>query len=108
MKAQDFIEEFYVNYFEIYKEKLVSLLEKNNYKLYRYVPINQFLKTNYKSNLLHKKQYGFDSLLNKYNFHNKPSFFNDRVWMLLVDGATVYRDSSITFKFNNELETIAI
>jgi len=77
LKAQDFIEEFYVKDFEIYKEKLVSLLEKNNYKLYRYVPINQFLKTNYKSNLLHKKQYGFDSLLNKYIFHNKPSFFND-------------------------------
>lgn len=77
MKAQDFIEDFYNKDFKNYKEKLVSLLEKNSYKLYRYIPIYQFLKTNKKTNLLHKKQFGFDSLLNKYIFHNKPSFFND-------------------------------
>ncbi|MBN2605125.1 MAG: DUF2971 domain-containing protein [Bacilli bacterium] len=28
-------------------------------------------------NLLHKKQFGIDSLLNRYIFHNKPSYFND-------------------------------
>jgi hypothetical protein len=39
---------------------------------------------------------------------NELSDWNERIWMLLVDGATVHRDSSITFKFNNELETIAI
>ncbi|MDD4070715.1 MAG: hypothetical protein PHF05_09770, partial [Candidatus Izemoplasmatales bacterium] len=27
--------------------------------------------------------------------------WNERIWMLLVDGATVHRDSSITLKLNN-------
>jgi DNA invertase Pin-like site-specific DNA recombinase len=27
--------------------------------------------------------------------------WNERIWMLLVDGATVHRDSSITFRFHN-------
>jgi hypothetical protein len=47
--------------------------------LYRYIPVNQFLndRCKVKKNLLHKKQFGIESLLNKYIFHNKPSFFND-------------------------------
>jgi len=47
--------------------------------LYRYVPVHQFLsgKSKIRQNLLHKKQFGIDSLLNKYIYHNKPSFFND-------------------------------
>ena len=27
--------------------------------------------------------------------------WNESIWMLLVDSATVHRDKSITFKFNN-------
>lgn len=34
-------------------------------------------KRKVKNNLLHKKQFGVDSFLNKYIFHNKPRFFND-------------------------------
>lgn len=29
------------------------------------------------------------------------SDWNDRIWMLLLDGATVHRNSSITLKLNN-------
>ena len=32
---------------------------------------------------------------------DKLDEWNERIWMLLVDGATVHRDSSITFKFHN-------
>lgn len=55
------------------------LLKNNDFKLYRYVPIHEFLygKNKIKKNLLHKKQFGVDSLLNRYIFHNSPSFFND-------------------------------
>lgn len=55
------------------------LLKNNDFKLYRYVPIHEFLygKNKIKMNLLHKKQFGVDSILNRYIFHNKPSFFND-------------------------------
>lgn len=55
------------------------LLKNNDFKLYRYVPIHEFLygKNKIKKNLLHKKQFGVDSLLNRYIFHNKPSYFND-------------------------------
>ena len=55
------------------------LLKNNDFKLYRYVPIHEFLygKNKIKKNLLHKKQFGVDSILNRYIFHNKPSFFND-------------------------------
>lgn len=47
--------------------------------MYRYVPVHQFLsgKSKIRQNLLHKKQFGIDSLLNKYIYHNKPSYFND-------------------------------
>lgn len=31
--------------------------------------------------------------------------WNESHWMLIVDGATVHRDSSITFLFHNEEET---
>ncbi len=30
--------------------------------------------------------------------------WNERIWMLLVDGATVHRDSSITFKLYNGID----
>ena len=30
--------------------------------------------------------------------------WNKRIWMLLVDGATVHRDSSITFKLYNGID----
>lgn len=55
------------------------LLKNNDFKLYRYVPIHEFLygKNKIKKNLLHKKQFGVNSLLNRYIFHNSPSFFND-------------------------------
>lgn len=55
------------------------MLKKNDFKLYRYIPVHQFLngRGKVKKNLLHKKQFGIESLLNKYIFHNKPSFFND-------------------------------
>ncbi|MFH5881888.1 recombinase family protein [Liberiplasma polymorphum] len=33
------------------------------------------------------------------------SDWNERIWMLLVDGATVHRDLSITFKFHNGIES---
>ncbi|AUD65473.1 hypothetical protein BK011_07120 [Tenericutes bacterium MZ-XQ] len=33
------------------------------------------------------------------------SDWNERIWMLLVDGATVHRDSSITFMFHNGVES---
>lgn len=33
------------------------------------------------------------------------SDWNERIWMLLVDGATVHRDSSVTFKFHNGIES---
>lgn len=47
--------------------------------MYRYVPVHQFLsgKSKIRQNLLHKKQFEIDSLLNKYIYHNKPSYFND-------------------------------
>ena len=47
--------------------------------MYRYIPVHLFLsgKNTNKKNLLHKKQFGIDSLLNGYIFHNKPSYFND-------------------------------
>ncbi len=47
--------------------------------MYRYVPVHQFLsgKSKIRQNLLHKNQFGIDSLLNKYIYHNKPSYFND-------------------------------
>lgn len=79
MKAQDFIGDFYNNDFQNYKEQLFSKLENNNFKLYRYIPVHQLFKSKNKTknNLLHKKQFGVDSLLKKYIFHNKPSFFND-------------------------------
>ena len=32
---------------------------------------------------------------------DKITEWNDSIWMLLVDSATVHRDSSITFKFTN-------
>lgn len=55
------------------------MLKKNDFKLYRYIPVHQFLngRGKVKKNLLHKKQFGIESILNKYIFHNKPSFFND-------------------------------
>lgn len=36
---------------------------------------------------------------------DKLSDWNERIWMLLVDGATVHRDSSITFKLHNGIES---
>jgi len=79
IKSQDFIEDFYNQDFQNYKDQLFSQLMKNDFKLYRYVPVHRFLCGNnkIKKNLLHKEQFGIDSLLNKYIFHNKPSFFND-------------------------------
>ena len=79
MKAQDFIEQFINEDFQNYRDHLFAQLEKNGFKLYRFLPVHQILrsKNKAKNNLLHKKQFGMDSLLNKYNFHNKPSFFND-------------------------------
>lgn len=79
MKAQDFIKDFLNKDFQDYKDHIFSQLEKNDFKLYRYIPVHQLLKSNKKTkgNLLHKKQFGIDSLLKKYIFHNKPSFFND-------------------------------
>jgi uncharacterized coiled-coil DUF342 family protein len=32
------------------------------------------------------------------------SDWNERIWMLLVEGAIVHRDSSVTFKFKNGQE----
>jgi hypothetical protein len=79
IKSQDFIEDFYNQDFQNYKDQLFSQLKKNDFKLYRYVPVHQFLCGNneIKQNLLSNKQFGVDSLLNKFIFHNKPSFFND-------------------------------
>jgi hypothetical protein len=36
---------------------------------------------------------------------DKLSDWNERIWMLLVDGATVHRDSSITFRFHNGIDS---
>ncbi len=36
-----------------------------------------------------------------YKSEDKITEWNDSIWMLLVDSATVHRDSSITFKFTN-------
>ncbi len=79
MKFQEFIEDFYNNNYDKYKSELNSRLEANNYKLYRYVPVHNIIKSmnEIEINLLHKEQFGIDSLLNKYIYHNKPSFFND-------------------------------
>jgi site-specific DNA recombinase len=35
---------------------------------------------------------------------DKIDEWNERIWMLLVDGATVHRDSSITFKLYNGID----
>lgn len=64
-------------------ENIVQL-NKTNFKLYRYVPIYDIQQMLYTQNsdeikaiLLSKKQFGFDSILNQYLYHNEPKRFND-------------------------------
>jgi hypothetical protein len=79
MNARDFIEKFYSQSFDEYRKLLIESLAKNNYKLYRYIPIHKFIISvnKEKKNLLHRKQFGFNSITNQYIYHNKPSCFND-------------------------------
>lgn len=37
------------------------------------------------------------------NSENQIQYWNEMIWMLIVESATVHRDSSITFKFHNGL-----
>src|SRR5690554_2465483 len=76
LSVDKFLKSYFNNNIDEYYNDLLSKLEKNNYKLYRYIPINYYRK-DLKDNLLHKKQYGFHSIMNQYVYHNKPSFFND-------------------------------
>lgn len=76
LSVDKFLKSYFNNNIDEYYSDLLSKLKKNNYKLYRYIPINYYRK-DLKENLLHKKQYGFHSIMNQYVYHNKPSFFND-------------------------------
>ncbi len=40
-------------------------------------------------------------ITNLKKLENELSDWNVRIWMLMVESATVHRDSSITFKFRN-------
>ena len=76
LSVDKFLKSYFNNNIDEYYSDLLSKLKKNNYKLYRYIPINYYRK-DLKDNLLHKKQYGFHSIMNQYVYHNKPSFFNE-------------------------------
>lgn len=79
MSIQNIIESIFSENYDEYINQIKAKLKENNFKLYRYVPIHDFFDDNNKilENLTHEKQFGIDSLLNKYIYHNKPSFFND-------------------------------
>lgn len=62
--------------FELYKKIIGKEFNKNGFKLYRYIPIHN-ISDNVIDNLLNVKQFGMQSLLKKYIYHNKPSYFND-------------------------------
>lgn len=76
LSVDKFLKSYFNNNIDEYYNDLLSKLEKTNYKLYRYIPINYYRK-DVKANLMHKNQYGFHSIMNQYVYHNKPSYFND-------------------------------
>ncbi|MDY0339212.1 MAG: DUF2971 domain-containing protein [Acholeplasmataceae bacterium] len=76
MAIDKLIEGYKRKKYEEYMEEVIEKLEKYDYKLYRYIPIKE-LDKNITKNLLNKEQFGFQSILNNYIYHNKPSFFND-------------------------------
>lgn len=76
MELNKIIEGYKNGNYKDYIDNLNSKLEKNNYKLYKYIPLSHF-SDDIDVNLKHKEQYGFKSLFNSYIYHNKPSFFND-------------------------------
>lgn len=76
LSVDKFLKSYFNNNMDEYYKDLLSKLEKNDYKLYRYIPIHNIVDE-IEQNLLHEKQYGFHSIMNQYVYHNKPSFFND-------------------------------
>lgn len=81
MKLEEFVDNFYEGKFDEYVKYIISEMKAINFRLFRYIPIYLFeeLKDDddIKKNLLHEKQYGFNSVVNKYIYHNTPRFFND-------------------------------
>ena len=83
MKLSDFVDQFYKEDQEAYSKFIATELGKSNFKLYRYVPIISLMNKDVlndeeiESNLLNEKQFGFNSILNEYIYHNTPRFFND-------------------------------
>jgi len=76
LSVDKFLKSYFNNNIDEYYNDLISKLEKNNYKLYRYIPIHDIVNE-IEQNLMHVNQYGFHSIMNQYVYHNKPSFFND-------------------------------
>lgn len=76
MGVEVLIEGYRKQDYKEYIQEITHKLEKMNFKLYRYISLKD-LDVNIKQNLLHEKQYGFQSVLNNYIYHNKPSLFND-------------------------------
>lgn len=76
LSVDKFLKSYFNNNMDEYYKDLLNKLEKNDYKLYRYIPIHNIVDE-IEQNLLHEKQYGFHSIMNQYVYHNKPSFFND-------------------------------
>lgn len=68
--------------YEKLKVRREDLLKQRNDKLSQAYKMKAFIKNLSKS-------------------EDKITEWNDSIWMLLVDSATVHRDSSITFKFTN-------
>ena len=83
MKLSDFVDQFYKEDQKAYSKFIATELGKSNFKLYRYVPIINLMNKDVLSdeeierNLLNEKQFGFNSILNEYIYHNTPRFFND-------------------------------
>ncbi|HTO16725.1 MAG TPA: DUF2971 domain-containing protein [Edaphocola sp.] len=76
MELNKIIEGYKKNDYSDYIKNLNSKLANNDFKLYKYIPINRF-SDNIKNDLIHEKQYGIKSIVGNFIYHNKPSFFND-------------------------------
>jgi predicted nucleic acid-binding Zn-ribbon protein len=73
------------NRYDKLKNKHSDLLNERNEKQGKAIRMKSFIK-------------------NLSESEDKLNEWNERIWMLLVDGATVHRDSSITFKLYNGID----
>ena len=93
-KTSDSLEDYNKKYeelstrYEKLKSKSEALIEQRNSRQAQALKLNSFV-----SNL---KQ-----------LDDKLAEWNENIWMLLVDSATVHRDKCITFRFINDSEVIA-